>query len=70
MRMIKLLVAGEHKELPVLHATDLLAALSLPNDGRGIAIAVNDSVVPKSQWPEHKLRDGDRIEIVKAVQGG
>jgi sulfur carrier protein len=36
----------------------------------GIAVAVNDRIVRKSAWSEHKLIDGDRIEIVKAVQGG
>jgi sulfur carrier protein len=36
----------------------------------GIAVAVNDSVVPRSEWGETRLKSGDRIEIVVAVQGG
>jgi sulfur carrier protein len=36
----------------------------------GIAVALNDEVVPRSQWPLVELRDGDRIEILTAAQGG
>ena len=37
---------------------------------RGIAVARNGEVVPKSTWPDTPLRDGDRIEIVTAAAGG
>jgi sulfur carrier protein len=47
---------------------DLLAALGINLDG--IAIAVNDAVVPRNAYKGHRLRDGDRIEIIKAVSGG
>jgi sulfur carrier protein len=37
---------------------------------KGIAIAVNQHIVPKSAWPEHVLQHGDQIIIIKATQGG
>lgn len=37
---------------------------------RGVAVAVNAEVVPRSVWPDHHLIDGDRVEILKATQGG
>ena len=37
---------------------------------KGIAVAVNDSVVPKTHWAEHSLTSGDKITIIKATQGG
>ncbi len=37
---------------------------------KGVAVAVNDAVVPKSQWATHAVADGDRVEIIKATQGG
>jgi sulfur carrier protein len=37
---------------------------------KGVAVAVNDEVVPRSTWDEHEVRDGDRVEILKAAQGG
>ncbi|MBK5223258.1 MAG: sulfur carrier protein ThiS [Acidimicrobiia bacterium] len=39
-------------------------------DAKGVAVAVNEEVVPRSQWPETSLHDGDRIEILEAHQGG
>jgi sulfur carrier protein len=37
---------------------------------RGIAIARNGEVVPKSQWPAVQVQAGDRIEILNAIGGG
>ena len=37
---------------------------------RGIAVAVNGEVVPRAAWTETPLRSGDRVEIVRARQGG
>lgn len=36
----------------------------------GIAVALNDTVVPRSQWHSRKPVEGDRLEIITAVQGG
>jgi len=35
-----------------------------------IAVAVNETVVPKSDWLQHALQRGDRIILIKAIQGG
>jgi sulfur carrier protein len=37
---------------------------------RGIAVALNGAVVPRTAWKETPLRAGDTIEIVRARQGG
>ena len=39
-------------------------------DRPGIAVAVNEVVVPRQQWGVYQLGEGDRIEIIQAVQGG
>ncbi len=36
----------------------------------GIAVALNATVVPRSRWPETRLSEGDRVDVVTAVQGG
>ncbi|RIQ31181.1 sulfur carrier protein ThiS [Jiangella rhizosphaerae] len=36
----------------------------------GIAVAVNQIVVPRSDWAATPLRADDKIEIITAVQGG
>jgi sulfur carrier protein len=67
---MNLFIGQEKKDIDVRAVDDLLKALTLPEDGKGIAIAVNESVVSRSQWHIYQLQDGDRIEIVRAVQGG
>jgi sulfur carrier protein len=37
---------------------------------RGIAVALNMSIIPKSKWEETVINENDEIEIVTAVQGG
>lgn len=37
---------------------------------KGIAVAVNDTVIPKSQWENHIIKSNDQILIIKATQGG
>jgi sulfur carrier protein len=36
----------------------------------GIALAVNDKIIPKSKWEEFCLQNGDHILAIGAVQGG
>jgi sulfur carrier protein len=45
----------------------LVESLGFPE--KGIAVAVDWSVVPRSEW-ETALTDGARVEVVTAVQGG
>ncbi|MEV7126402.1 sulfur carrier protein ThiS [Streptomyces sp. NPDC093260] len=36
----------------------------------GVAAALNETVVPRAQWPATVLAEGDRVEVLTAVQGG
>jgi sulfur carrier protein len=36
----------------------------------GVAVAVNDAVVPKREWAARRIAAGDVVEIIRAVQGG
>ncbi|GLY72053.1 sulfur carrier protein ThiS [Actinoallomurus iriomotensis] len=36
----------------------------------GVAVALNDQVVPRGDWPTTIVREADRIEVLTAVQGG
>lgn len=47
----------------------LLASLAL-TEQRGLAVAVNDEVVPRTAWAAHELREQDRVIIIRATQGG
>ena len=37
---------------------------------KGIAVAVNGEVVPRSAWSTTRLHPGDRVEVLTAAQGG
>ena len=37
---------------------------------RGIAVAVEGEVIPRSEWDTTRLRDGQQVEVLHAVQGG
>ena len=57
-------------ELPVSAGiTDLIQQLNLPS-AQGIAIAVNQQVIPKSEWSTCILKDNDEILLIRATQGG
>ena len=48
---------------------DVLDALGI-EVRRGMAVAVDAEVVPRSAWSTTQVADGARVEIVTAVQGG
>lgn len=40
------------------------------HQAKGLAIAVNNQVVPKSAWEIYELQESDKITIIRATQGG
>jgi sulfur carrier protein len=64
-----IVINGESRELPD-GSTAADAAALITGQVSGVAVAVNDDVVPKSQWARTALADGDSVEILTAVQGG
>ena len=48
---------------------DLLASL-FTDSSKGIAVAINQAVVPKSRWAAHIISPNDKITLIKATQGG
>lgn len=36
----------------------------------GVAVAVNDAVVPRAEWSTRAVQPQDRITIIRATQGG
>lgn len=63
-------VNNESKELADQSVLfDLLTSLSL-SEGKGMAVAINNKVIPKTQWQEKMLCENDHVTIIKATQGG
>jgi thiamine biosynthesis protein ThiS len=66
---VRILVNGEERRLePGLSVQGLLDLLGVK--GSHIAVARNQDVVPRSEYPTVPLEEGDRIEIIHAVGGG
>jgi sulfur carrier protein len=64
------IVNGSKENLAATTISELLLARELAPDVRGIAIALNGRVVPRAAWTTTLLREGDEVEIVRAMQGG
>ena len=70
---MRLTVNGQAREI---EASDLAAVFARTaeetgsTDPQGVAIAVNGRVVRRRDWNSTPIADGDRIEIVRAMQGG
>jgi sulfur carrier protein len=66
---MQLFVNGEPKDCPV--ATTLAQFIEhMGMKGDRVAVERNREIVPRAQWPETQLQDGDRLEIVHFVGGG
>ncbi|MEO9806120.1 MAG: sulfur carrier protein ThiS [Reichenbachiella sp.] len=37
---------------------------------RGIAVAVNDEILPRQSWEKYQVQDNDNILVITATQGG
>lgn len=68
---MRVVLNGEERQLPdgaaVPAAVD---ATGTELTGRGIAVAVDGEVVPQGEWDRTVLSDGQRVEVLQAVQGG
>ena len=49
--------------------SQLLNKLGFEEPG-GLAVAINDQVIPKVSWSNHALQPKDSITIIRATQGG
>ncbi|AEW93600.1 MULTISPECIES: sulfur carrier protein ThiS [Streptomycetaceae] len=67
--MVTVSLNGESREVPADLTLDRLVA-TLTTAHSGVAAAVNETVVPRGAWSSTPLGDGDRVEVLTAVQGG
>ncbi len=66
---MRIIVNGEPREVnAALTVAGLIDVLALGPGKR--AIECNGRVIPKSEYPEHQLGEGDVVEVIQAVGGG
>lgn len=66
-----LTVNGDPRDVPDGSTVDaVLRAVGRDPDVPGVAVAVEDRVVRRADWPQTTLLDGQRVEVITAAQGG
>ncbi len=69
MFRMQVTVNGQPRDLPAgATIAELLQSLQL--SPRQVAVEVNLELVPRGRHAEHRLQDGDRLEVVTLVGGG
>jgi sulfur carrier protein len=70
---MKLTVNGQERDCAVANLAELwrneTADLDIA-EPRGFAISLNGAVVRRAAWPVTAVRDGDVVEIIRAMSGG
>ena len=64
-------ILGNNKETELTQGNtlaDVARQLELP--AQGVAIALNNRMIPRTQWAEQTVKDGDSLVIIKAACGG
>lgn len=66
---MRLMINGKEQSFgDSLNLAQLVEQLGMKGDR--VAVELNREIVPRAQWTETKLNDGDRLEIVHFVGGG
>lgn len=60
----------QRTEIPEHFSVEELLNMLFTGSASGMAIAINQAIIPKKQWPVHMLRPDDKIILIKATQGG
>ncbi|MCE2594100.1 sulfur carrier protein ThiS [Motilimonas cestriensis] len=69
MNKITININGQAQQLaPQTSVTDLLTTLG--HAEQGMALAVNQSIISRSEWPDHYLQQGDEVSLFQAIAGG
>lgn len=66
----ELIINGRRRAFSSGDLLVVLAGMDVSADTRGVAVAVNGTIIPRDRWSEVELKPGDEIDVVGAVQGG
>jgi sulfur carrier protein len=68
---VHVVVNGADVQLPAgATVADAVRACGVAATERGVAVALNREVVPRTAWPATPLPDGARVEVLRATAGG
>jgi sulfur carrier protein len=68
---MELKINNQTKQFPLDSLTvQAILDIEIPEKQNGIAFAINNTVIPKSNWNTHQVKENDKILIISATQGG
>jgi sulfur carrier protein len=67
---VTILLNGQPRKLRGETSVAAVVALLGVDARRGVAVALDGEVVPRSKWETTRVRDGQAVEVLQAVQGG
>lgn len=67
---MRIMLNGDLVETAAATVRSLLDEQGIDAEARGVAVAVNEAVVPRRDWTDRALGAGDAVEIVKPFRGG
>ena len=65
---MKLTINGQEQDFSAITLAQLVEQLGMKQDR--VAVELNRNIVPREQWTETRLAEGDQLEIVHFVGGG
>ena len=65
---MKIKINNKEVETQALTVVDLAKEQNLPE--KGVAVAISNEMVPRTEWENRMLKEGDDIVILKAFCGG
>ena len=63
-------VNGEPRDGAGATISELLSELGVEERARGVAVALDGEVIPRAEWGERRVNEGQRVEALSAMQGG
>lgn len=63
-------VNGQSEALRTPTVAELLRSKAIDPDHKGVAVALNGKILPRTTWTHTPLSQDDSVEIVKAFAGG
>ncbi|MBA3421719.1 MAG: sulfur carrier protein ThiS [Thermoleophilaceae bacterium] len=68
---MRIVLNGSERDIPGGATVDQAIEAAVASAARtGVAVAVDGEVVPRGEWERTALAEGQRVEVLQAVQGG
>ena len=67
---MNIIINQQPRDIPDLCSLEQLLTQVLGIPVAGLAVAVDQTVIPSTEWPAYMLRPADKVMLIRATQGG